>query len=372
MKKLFFLITILSLNSYASLTIETFNVGLAKGFVDLSEEREPEVIKAIEKSNADIICIQEAWDITLRDKITNALKTTYTDIYKTNVYQTTTSSRPSCKINQLFGKGKFVTCMQKQCGDYEGDDFTDCILTKCQGALDTLKNENRECGSALMAKVGKNQILAILYLINPFYRAGLYAYRGSNGLMLLSKLPLKNKEVIDFSDISTLNRRQALVADIEYQGKEIQVACTHLAADLNVPYTGVSKNWADENYNQVQRLLDHTVIREHSIVLGDFNCGARNEEAGLDPELAESCEVLDQYFLDPVKETQQCTYCTSNTINQADNSKMNSLIDHIYLKGLEASSVKRVYDQKVEIQLKKGETIKTHLSDHFGMQVKID
>jgi len=372
MKTLIIALSLLSLNSYASLTLETFNVGLAKGFVGLSEEREPKIIEALAKSKADVICVQEAWGIKVRDKITKALQANYVDIYKTNVYQTTTSSRPSCRVKQLFGKGKFVTCMQKQCGDFEGDDFTNCILNKCDGALDTLKDQNRECGSALMAKVGKNQIVSILHLINPFYRAGLFAYKGSNGLMLLSKLPLKNKSVIDFSDISTLNRRQALVADIEYNGKDVQVACTHLAADLNVPYTGVSRNWGDENYNQILRLLDHTVIRENSIVLGDFNCGAADEEAGLDSELADSCELLDQHFSDPVKDTRLCTYCSTNSINQVDNSKTNSLIDHIYLKGLKASSAKRVYDQKVEIQLKKGETEMSHLSDHFGMQVTID
>ena len=373
MKHLILLTLLISSSVYSKLTVETFNVGLAKGFVDLSVEREPEVLKAIKSSQADILCLQEAWDISLRKKIQKELSDTYSDIYLTNVYQTTTSSRPSCGVKQLFGKGKFVTCMQKQCADVEGDDFTDCILTKCDGALQTLREENRECGSALMAKVGKNQIVSILHLINPFYRAGLYAYRGSNGLVLLSKLPLKNKKLIDFSDISTLNRRQALQATVEYQGEDVQVTCTHLAADLNVPYTGVSRNWADENYNQIIRLLDETLVEDQkSIVLGDFNCGHEDTEAGLDAELAQSCELLDQYFADPVRETKECTYCEENSINQADNSKTNSLIDHIYLKGLKASSVKRVYDEKVEVEVQKGVKLETHISDHFGMQITID
>jgi hypothetical protein len=67
----------------------------------------------------------------LERKITKALQDTYQDIYLTNVYQTTTSSRPSCRVKQLFGKDKFVTCMQKTCGDYDGDDFIDCIINKC-------------------------------------------------------------------------------------------------------------------------------------------------------------------------------------------------------------------------------------------------
>lgn len=373
MKHLILLSILISSSVYSKLTVETFNVGLAKGFVDLSVEREPEVLKALKNSEADIICLQEAWDIKLRQKIQKQMSESFSDIYLTNVYQTTTSSRPSCRVKQLFGEGKFVTCMQKQCGDVDGDDFTDCILNKCDGALQTLREENRECGSALMAKVGKNQIMAILHLINPFYRAGLFAYRGSNGLMLLSKLPLKNRQLIDFSDISTLNRRQALAATVEYGGEDIRVTCTHLAADLNVPYTGVSRNWADENYNQIIRLLDAALIEDQkSIVLGDFNCGHEDSEAGLDAELPQSCELLDQYFSDPVRATKQCTYCEENSINQADNSKTNSLIDHIYLKGLNASSVKRVYDEKVEVEVQKGVKLETHISDHFGMQITID
>lgn len=373
MKYLILLTTLLSFQAYSKLTVETFNVGLAKGFVPLSIEREAEVIKVLKNSEADVLCLQEAWDINLRKKITRELQESYQDIYLTNVYQTTTSSRPSCKVKQLFGKGKFVSCMQKECGDFEGDEFTNCILSKCDGALETLREENRECGSALMAKVGKNQILSIIHLINPFYRAGLFAYRGSNGLMLLSKLPLKDKKLIDFSDISALNRRQALSATINYNGDDIKVTCTHLAADLNAPYTGVSRNWADENYNQVLRLLDETLIEDQkSILLGDFNCGHEDEEAGLDGELTQSCELLDQFYTSPIKKTKLCTYCEENSINQVDNSKTNSQIDHIFLKGMTESSVKRVYDEKVEIEAQKGTTIESHLSDHFGVQVTID
>lgn len=365
--------TLLSFQAHAKLTVETFNIGLAKGFVPLSQEREPEIIKALKNSKADVLCLQEAWDIKLRKKITKELNKTFQDIYLTNVYQTTTSSRPSCKVKQLFGKGKFISCMQKDCGGLDGDEFTNCILTKCEGALNTLREENRECGSALMAKVGKNQIVSILHLINPFYRAGLFAYKGSNGLMLLSKLPLKNKKLIDFSDISTLNRRQALNATIDYQGEEINVTCTHLAADLNAPYTGVSRNWADENYNQIIRLLDESLVEnKKSILLGDFNCGHENAQAGLDAELPQSCELLEQYYTTPIKKTGLCTYCEENSVNQVDNSKTNSQIDHIFLKGLSESSVKRVYDEKVEIEVKKGATIQSHLSDHFGVQITID
>ncbi len=101
----------------------------------------------------------------------------------------------------------------------EGDEFADCILEKCSKSLQRLKSENRQCASSLMAKVGQNPIISILKLLNPFYRSGLYAYRGSNGLVLLSKLPLQEKKIIDLSDISTLNRRQALSAVIEYKGR---------------------------------------------------------------------------------------------------------------------------------------------------------
>ena len=45
-----------------TLTVETWNVGLAHGFVDHAAARLPAIVDAIEGADADVLCVQEAWE----------------------------------------------------------------------------------------------------------------------------------------------------------------------------------------------------------------------------------------------------------------------------------------------------------------------
>ena len=353
----------------AGLKLETFNAGLAHGFVPHAKERISSLIEAVSQSDADVICLQEVWEISDRNKFFNELQKKYPHTWMTPVYQTTTSSRPSCKPWQILGKGKFVSCMSSQCSDAEGDEFSSCIIEKCSESLERLKKENRQCASALMAKVGKNPIASLLELINPFYRSGLYAYRGSNGLMLLSKLELKDKKVLDFSDISTLNRRQALSAKIVHNGDKIALACTHLSAQLNVPYTGLSRNWADENYAQAIRLLEELNNSPKAAIMGDLNCGLADEDAGLSSELEQTCQLLNRHYQDPLLALRSCTYCEDNLLTSEDSKDV--AIDHILTKGLVSSQAQIKYSESIELQTNEGPKA-SNLSDHYGFQITID
>lgn len=337
--------------------------------MDNAHERMPHILTALQESDADVICLQEVWSLADRAVLNKALSEKFEDIYMSPVYQTTTRSRPSCKPWELFGNGKFLSCMTSRCKGLNGDELTDCLLGRCGGSLTRLMESNRECATALMAKVGKNPFISVLQLINPFYRSGVYAYRGSNGLVLASKLPLKDKEVLDFSDISTLNRRQALVATVDLGGEDLQVMCTHLSANLKVPYTGISRDWADENYTQALRLLEKSSEAEKSVVMGDFNCGLAGPEGGLSTEFPQTCELLEQYFHDPAAGLGQCTHCSSNTLNEEGSA--NTYIDHIYTKGVLGSAPEIKYVERVIID--DGRRSKeTNLSDHYGVQVTID
>lgn len=350
------------------LTLTTYNVGLAHTFVPHAKERLPEIINAIKGFDTDVLCIQEAWKKKDRKKIVDSLEDIFAESFLTKIENLREGRRPTCKVKELFGEGKFVSCMQTQCKDLDGDEFTDCILSKCGGALSDLKQKNRQCATALMAQVGKNTLLGMLTILNPIARAGLFAYKGSDGLILLSKYPIKDSSMVDLSDISTLNRRRALKATLDVDGKDLTVYCAHLSADLSrtVPYTGKFETWSQENNAQIQKLMDSAANHNSNVaVMGDFNCGFSSN--GVDPELEQNCQALNKPgFTNALFSTNnECTYCQDNALNSDETKSV--AIDHILLRGPNLLNVS--VDFKQPITIKDG--VKTNLSDHYGVSATI-
>lgn len=357
------------------LTVETWNVGLAHGFVDNAADRLEPIIEALEQSDADVVCMQEIWEPDDRRAVRSAVVNAYPYRQMLPVKQHKASSAPVCKKDDLFGESKFVSCLTGECGNTTGDDKTDCIIEQCGPALEALKTSKPECANALMAQVGKSSVAALWNVIRPVRKTGLFAYGGSDGLLLLSRRPLANTRTIDFTDISTLNRRRALVADIPIGDTTVAVACTHLSADLSAiaPYPGPFAAWGDENRAQVDRLLEQVGGDGPAVLLGDFNCGLADAEHGFTAELPGSCEAIEAGgFADPIRtEWPACTWCADNTINAAgEGEHTNGLIDHIYVRGLESVAGGVVYDGTATIRTRKGE-LTTSLSDHYGLGMTV-
>ncbi len=353
-----------------TLRVETWNVGLAHGFVDNAADRLPHIAEALEASKADVICLQEAWEPADRFALRSGVENAYPYKHNTKVRQHKASTAPVCKKADLFGEDKFVTCLLGPCGNTSGDDQVDCIIQQCGPVLTALKTDKPECANALMAQVGKSSVAALWNVLRPVRKTGLFAYAGSDGLMMLSRRPIENPRTIDFTDISTLNRRRALVADIPIGDTTVAVACTHLTADLDaiVPYPGPFPGWSDENRTQIDRLIDTLNGDGPVVMMGDFNCGFTDDSVGLVGELEDSCKAIEAAgYLDPARtEWPACTWCQDNTINAADEGEhKNSLIDHIFLRGLVPVAGGVVYDQTVPLKTRSG-TAPSSLSDHYG------
>lgn len=360
------------------ITIETFNTGLAHGYVDLASARAPLIIDAIQRSDADVLCLQEVW--TKRDRATllNAVNAQFPYQVAPNIVVQRSDTAPSCKRSDLFGEGKFLHCMSKKCGDTSGDERTDCIIEKCNTVLNDLKNDKPGCAQALFAQVGRSTLGALMALISPFRGAKTFAYDGSSGLILLSKRPLQNLSTLDFTDISTLNRRQALVAELHgADGEPMRVYCMHLTANLDnqAPYPGPFDSWSAENMQQVSRLLDHAKQGPTQVVLtGDFNCSEPDSTNGIDAESPQSCAAIrNASFVDiqPSDGAARCTWCADNLINASENDSTNSTLDHIFVRGLAASDARRVYDTPVSVNTSKSPQTSTSLSDHFGFRATL-
>ncbi len=360
------------------LKLTTYNAGLANTFVKYSKNRVPKVSEGLAKLDSDVICLQEVWAKKDRNKITKDLKKQYPHSFFMKIKQTRSKKVPTCQVKELFGEEKFVQCMRDNCSGLSGDDFTSCIIKDCGKALENLKNSNRECAQGLMAQVGKGTIKSLLTVLNPFYPAGQFTYKGSTGLLLLSKIPFTKKSVLDFSAISSLTRRAVLQVEVEKNNQNHKISCTHLTANLDgtAPYAGTFANWEEENLAQVDLLLEQEKNNESATyLLGDFNCSIKDDSADVEADFEKSChKFTDAGFSDPVAEQNPgCTYCRDNNlVNEGNDPKGfdNLLLDHIFSKNNEALDARVTMKEKVDIEVKGGKVIKTHLSDHFGTSVE--
>ncbi|WP_127718432.1 endonuclease/exonuclease/phosphatase family protein [Halobacteriovorax sp. HLS] len=358
------ILILLSFSSYAQLSIETFNTGLAHTYVPLAEERLPLIINDLKVNKSDVLCLQEVWTQEDRDRIIKELKSVYPYSHFSEIKQVRSKRKPTCKIKNLFGKGKFVSCTLKECKGKDGDDFTQCVLNTCGESMEKLKNDNRVCANALLAQVGKSSLGAITQVLNPFKGASMFAYGGGDGLLLLSRKKMNNKSIIDLSDISTLNKRAALVATIE----SVELNCTHLSANLadSVAYAGKFESWQEENSKQIERLINNTSSSEGKrILMGDFNCAFAT--GSLEPDWEENCQqILDSQFENTfIDEDPACTYCSSNSHNPVTTKDI--LIDHIFSKNVDIRYHGITRENKILINNKK-----ENLSDHFGVRAFIE
>ena len=357
-----------------ALTVETWNVGLAHGFVDHADQRAPAIADAVASSGADVLCLQEVWTPADRARVAAVAQSAGWSFFATPVEQTRADAAPACARSDLFGDGRFVSCLTDQCADVSGDARTDCIVERCSGALGALRDANPTCATALMAQVGRSSAAALWAVRSPLRKAATFAYGGSDGLMLLSRAPLTHPRVIDLSDLSTLNRRRALVAELEASGGPVTVACTHLSADLSgtAPYPGSHGSWGAENAAQVEHLVAALADRPAVVLAGDVNCGLADDAAGLDAELPESCLAIEREgYADPLREVwPSCTWCPENTLVDTDGDARGALIDHIYTRGVTPMSGGRTQARQIEVRTPGG-LAASHLSDHFGASVTV-
>ncbi|MCF6180075.1 MAG: hypothetical protein L3J63_11910, partial [Geopsychrobacter sp.] len=194
-----------------SLSVTTFNTGLATGFVPYSTERKAKIIDALDSSDSDVICLQEVWNDTDRDEIITALNASYPNAYYDQTSQVA-AGNPVSSCVDLGPAGvdaglgvnvdaEFATmlgCLQTKCVP-NNISISACIsdANYCQNEFIPLYMTNQECVETLQANVGLSGNL------NTFIGASHaddvdYAYSGRNGLLLLSKYPLDNTDSIDF------------------------------------------------------------------------------------------------------------------------------------------------------------------------------
>lgn len=360
----------------AKLQITTYNLGLATGYVPFSKERAVILPNALKESLRDskVLCFQEVWNEADVVRISEELKEQYPYQILAPKAQKYSSIAPVCKPKNLFGEGKVITCLRKNCLSKSGDEFTACVSEKCQDAMNLLVGENRLCANALFAQVGKNPAITILEVLNPFKKIGLFSYEGAVGTMLLSKIPFTSgsAQFTDLATLSTTVHRGILSAQIENEGIKYWVACNHLTANLSLaaPYAGPAHSWEEENLVQVEKLVNMAKEKGHDnvkILMGDFNCGLASSNVSGDFE--KSCQaIMDQGYSDSLySKNPDCTYCLDNKIVGMTKEVKSYQLDHTFVSGIEPSLLENKIVLKNNYPLSNGQNVP--LSDHYGLNL---
>ena len=83
-------------------------------------------------------------------------------------------------------------------------------------------------------------------------------YGGSHGLMMASKSPMTNKQLVDYTD-KWIVSHSALYAETE----GAQIGCTHLSTRVPLPYSGVHGDIVGQQRYELNTLLDHMNDQEN-------------------------------------------------------------------------------------------------------------
>ncbi len=396
-----------------NVTVDTFNVALAGAFIPFEMARRQPIADALAASDADIICLQEVWDqadkVLLRDASAGTFphSALFEDNLDTPVDDPTDQQGdippPPVGVpcpdedvgsnNILDQMNQAVDCLKDNCStipDSEEGRTTsaECAAVSCVGAVGGLLFGNAEQQRCYACVITQLPAETFGYMRNSCATVENQdlAFRGQNGVMILSRHPLK--DAANWVISGTWNRRNILSATVELpNGSELDAYCNHLTPIFNptgintFPYTGQygdgmtgPDGWEAEQLLQAQKLIDYvteTSGTRPAVILGDLNAGHGFPDEDIVAEGEETLDLLEAAFVPAYTADYAplCTFCSTNPVTNPtdDPLAVSGWIDHILLHNLSADAVvstERVYDE--EVVPVDGQMVP--LSDHFGMR----
>ena len=346
------------------LTVETWNLGLAYNFVPFATARRDLTIAAAAASDADILCIQEVWT----DEDVAALQKAASEAgFAETWFQATPEDVTGLPVACTEGDRKDLQpCAEDAC--MTSTELADCVQTQCGAELSAVSDACLTC-------LASNLHLSLSQILLTCAQGGAkYTYGGQTGLLLLSRVPLKNKKLTVLD--STLVRRAVMQATVTAPGgAPLKVSCTHLTAALSsVPYSGPADSWEAEQKAQIAELVKLASGSGASLVLGDLNTGPATGGV-VKAEFPDNYKLLtDAGFTSPYLDQKAplCTFCADNTLvaGGVDKGGEGVAIDHALLRGWSGSvtDVERRYDATASLE---GVDGVQHLSDHFGVRMTL-
>jgi endonuclease/exonuclease/phosphatase family metal-dependent hydrolase len=353
-----------------SVTAITYNTGLAPVLLYKRERMDP-IIEEISKKDADVICLQEVWMKSDKDKFKRELE----DKFPYSFHSTPGSDRyGGCTIPEFFS---FIQCVLS---DPEGQ--AKCLQKSVPADGSTDAEISTQCVECFLAQYLETNGYVKSIAQCPFGELGtalklakLDAYDGDNGLMIFSKHEFAQTWRVDLSGYFV--RRGMLMARIG----DLTVGCTHFATETVVPYAGDKGAAGDKTaYDEENRLnfVETTeFMNNHQkgprILLGDFNSGPAvaaddaTNQPEIDPYLPDNYGVaISAGFVKATPVPALCTWCYPTEEKPFyDTPKGSIIMDHILYKGFAAApSVKEVFRKTIKVEKPFEDEAETPLSDH--------
>lgn len=361
-----------SLAAGQGLTVVTYNVGLAPGLVGYSTPRLPHVVDAISRLDADVICIQEVWKVEFKQAIIESLGLSPENVYYAETQGMGEIHENVCTERQIRGIAK---CVREHCGDAYPEEVAVCALENCRARGVMMYITARKCLNCLIATAGKDMDTVERICVNG--PGASYVYEGQNGNMLISRYPIKKREVLHLR-ASNANR-VALFATIDPGGGDpIEVACTHLSSKSHISPTHPDfTEWEDEQRAQLVEISDVLHARAQGrpkLLVGDLNIGRKNGWYLGDHLRPVWNTAMSLGYYSPADDAVVpfCSACADNMLRKKDT---NFLIDHVmvYRNGgpspLTPVCVERLFDEEIEVRGYDGSTVRTRYSDHYAVKV---
>jgi endonuclease/exonuclease/phosphatase family metal-dependent hydrolase len=342
-----------------TIRVVSWNVGLAHGYVPLGAARQPHVIAALDTIDADVICLQELWTEEDREAARSALESRG---YNTHIHVPDIEAeyKTPCDDALLLA---LKECLEEKCPETIGTDgMTNCAVDECPLRVAPLGPDCIGC----LTKDLTEPLDDIIARCTTETEVVPYAYDGHNGLLLATKAVMSAVSGVDLK--ASLTFRSYIQATINAGALgDVTLACTHLSADLSVPYMGEFSGFPEEQAYQIDTITQALPADSPVILMGDMNTGPSLSEA-ITAELSENFQkFVDAGWTSHMVDS--CTWCPElNSLITPGGS--DHVIDHVLTNGAgqPTGESTRILDQLVTIQDDKGNDLESSLSDHFGVQ----
>lgn len=367
----------------ATISFTTFNARMTED-LPFRAKRFKKMKPLFAEVTSDVFCIQDLYGNDVLEKTREMLRDEYGFDYQLYAktsnkdedleYTEAQTIPAACTMNDL---APVLSCVLTDCPDYDPM----CLIQNCGPAFLELPADCRNCMlSHGFEAIQNGDYLEVLEACQQDERIPgkklEYEYSGNNGILLVSKLPMKNKTSVKLRSYGRLRTALSVVVKKPRLGN-IQVICTSLSPLSDAEYDGFGESWKDEQLTQVEQLLSIPVEENvnQRVILGDLNSnfalGEEIPEFNTDPIWTFSLNGWhDPYFKQHDSEESKaadfCTVCEGNPFV----GDTNSVPDHILFqtkKGYTFESRRSLYNQFIELDYDAHTKTSYSVSDHYGI-----